>query len=181
MSVTVNVEVDEMIFHKFSVFENFVRRRGAVRLGLFAGLMTAFAVVCYMFEDGAFLGTLLLVVGLGLPAYNLYRFYRILKIQIGMMELRSPKSVYTLHLTDAPDGIEVKEHETEGGSLRFKWEGVHAAYRVGGCSYLYVLPNKAFLIPDGQPDEGDEALWRLLDKMLPEAKVHDKRKGVRSP
>ena len=35
-----------------------------------------------------------------------------------------------------------------------------------GCVYLYVSPVRAFLLPDGQADAGDEALWRCLTEHL---------------
>jgi len=60
--------------------------------------------------------------------------------------------------------------------LRYEWDKLHGAYRFDECIYLYVLSNKAFLLPDGQADADSDALWQLFSNMLPPKNIQDRRK-----
>jgi len=174
-TVTVNVVVDAKIFHQFFVFENFHRRRGLFKLIIFAGMLTAFSCVCFIIEGGALLGGVLLGVGLGYPAIHIWRIFHSIKTQIRVLDLDSPKTVYTVLLSDSPDGVVVTNHGGGDEPLRYEWGSLDHAYRLKGCVYLYVHADKAFLLPDGQAEEGEEALWSLVTRMLPPEKARDRR------
>jgi len=62
-----------------------------------------------------------------------------------------------------------KEH------AKYNWDSLYGAYRVSGCTYLYILSNRAFLLPDSQVEGGPVRLWTLLASRLPSDKLHDKR------
>ena len=89
------------------------------------------------------------------------------------MGLERPRPVYSLSLSRESDGVRVTNMDKPA---RYEWDGLFGVYRVSGCTYLYVEGNKAFLLPDGQVEEGAEELWSLLTDMLPTAKLHDCRK-----
>jgi len=121
-------------------------------------------------------GAVLLFLGLGLPAYRVSRILRAINLQTRILDLKNPKPVYSLKLTKAPDGIEVTNHGDGDEPLRYEWKSIHGVYRVKGCVYLYVLPEKAYLLPDGQAVEGTDALLLMLTEMLPHEKLHGKYK-----
>jgi len=176
-TVKINVVVDEKIFRKFYIFESFYRRRGYLSPLIFALILSTFAIVCFFLEDGAFLGVVMLTVGLALPSYRFYRIFNALKMQIKILDLKNPKTVYTLSLSEAPNGIEVTNHGEGDEPAHYEWNGVYKAYRVNGCVYLYVLPEKAYILPMNCVEENPGALWQILTKMLPPEKLCDKSKG----
>ena len=49
-----------------------------------------------------------------------------------------------------------------------RWPDVQAAFRKKGCVYLYVSPAKALLLPDGQADAPDAAVWAYLKEHMAE-------------
>jgi len=175
-TVKVNVVVDEKIFRKFYLFECFYRKRGYLSPLIFACIISAFATVCFLLEDGTFLGVILLTVGLALPSYRFYRIFNALKIQIRILDLKNPKEVYILSLSETPNGIEVTNHGEGEEPINYEWNNVYKVYRVNGCIYLYVLQEKAYILPMNQTDKSPDALWQIFTKMLPPEKL-----CVRSP
>ncbi|MCL1875718.1 MAG: hypothetical protein FWF87_05615 [Synergistaceae bacterium] len=175
--ITINVTVDDVIFRKFAVFDSLFRKRIWVLPLIFASIMSAFALACFAMrgnaDQAAMIGSVLLVIGLGLPAAHILAFFRSVKTQIKAMGLERPRPVYSLSLSGEPDGARVTNIDKPA---QYEWDGLFGAYRVSGCTYLYVEANKAFLLPDAQVEEGAEALWSLLSDMLPAEKLHDCRK-----
>lgn len=57
------------------------------------------------------------------------------------------------------------ENDTEQAT--YSWAQVHHAYRDQGAIYLFITPQRAFLLPDDCAPEGAEELWKLLYDMLP--------------
>jgi len=174
-AVKVNVIIDDKVFYKFSIFESFYRKRGYLSPLIFALILSVSAIICFIL-DGALLGIVLLIIGLGLPAFRIQKIFSAIKTQIRVLDLVNPKTVYSLCLTEAPDGIEVTNHGDGDDPLRYEWSNIHMVYRVDGCIYLYVLTDKAYLLPDGQAVEGSDALWQILTKMIPHDKIHDRLK-----
>jgi len=173
-SITVNVILDDKIFRQFALFENFRRKRIWGAPLIFAAIMSAFALVCFAMrartEQAVMMGSVLLIIGLGLPAAYIGLFFKSIKFQIKTMGLKSPRHVYSLRLS--PLGAEVISGDEPN---QFKWSGMFGAYRVPGCTYLFVEKNKAYLLPDGQAEEGAD-IWALLADMLPVEKLIDCRK-----
>ena len=174
--ININVVVDDKIFRRFAVFDSFYRKRFWVRPVIFASIMTAFSLACFVMrgfaEQAELIGCVLLAIGLGLPAAHLLRFFRTVSAQITVMGLKIPRQVYSLRLSREPDGVLA----ASGGKLeRYEWNGLFGAYRVAGCTYLYVNANKAYLLPDEQVEGGADALWTLLADMLPGEKLRRRR------
>ena len=174
-SVKINVIVDDKIFRRFALFDNLYHKRSWVLPVIFASIMSAFALVCFAMrgraEQAVMIGCVLMMIGLGLPAAYMWVFFKSIGAQIKAMGLESPRSVYSLRLSREPDGVQVINGDK---STKYEWSGLFGAYRVNGCSYLYVERNKAFLLPDGQAEEGAD-IWPLLLDMLPAEKLRDCR------
>lgn len=176
--VTVNVVIDAGIFRKFAAFDNLYLRRRWISPAVFAFIMSASACVCFAMRGSAahavMLGCVLLLAGLGFPVVYLWTFFGSIKSQIKIHKLEKPQPAYSLRLSIEPDGVQVTN---PGGEFaKYEWQSMYGVYRVAGCTYLYVVSNKAFLLPDGQADEGADALWQLLADMLPAEKLHDCRR-----
>ncbi|MBD5147401.1 MAG: YcxB family protein [Oscillibacter sp.] len=156
--------VDEDTFTRFGLFDTFRVQKRWRPPALFAALFCVFSAVCLASgrEGGRFLGGVLLLVGLGLPAAYLINFFLSLKQQAKRLKLDGRRIVYTLRFQ--PEGVAVNSGQEE---TSLTWAQIHHVYRAPGCTYLYAAPRKAFLLPhSGQED----AVWQLVEANLPEEK-----------
>lgn len=163
--------IGEKDFLHFALFDTFrVKKRWKTPV-LFACMMSAFALVCFTLlrerEQAALLGGVLLGIGLILPTVWFLLYLSSVKREAKKLGLSRSRAAYFLILGDA--GVRI-EHGNE--KAEFAWEGVHMAWRVKGCIYLYVLPTRAFLMP--KLDESDEA-WEIICRHLPDQKKKDLR------
>lgn len=154
-------------FCRFTMFDTFRRRKMWRSPVIFAAILSACAAVCYYMhhvEGAVLLGTVLLIVGLGMPISYFVSFFFSLFKQIRTQAL--PRNVYTLTLTDAKE-FHI-ENETE--QVDYPWKKVHHAYRGKMATYLYVTPARAFILPHYFVEGGAPELWKLLSKKLPSEK-----------
>lgn len=172
----IEVYLDDKTFRRFSIFDTFKRRKMWRSPVTFASILSICACICYYMDhvDGAFmLGTVLLIVGLGMPLTYFLNYFLSLNKQISVLKLKTPKLVYTLNLTPRTDGISVdngKEHAD------YPWKKVHHAYRDKNATYLFITAGRAFLLPHNCVEEGPEELWKLLEKKLSEDQRTDLRR-----
>lgn len=175
-AVTVRVTMDAKIFRDFALFDTLRHQRRWRSPALFAAVLLVSSCVCFAMrgraEGAALLGGVLLAVGLGLPGAYFLNFYLSIRAQVKKMGLDRPRTAYALVLS-RDGGLSVS---TEAERAEYPWEALHAAYRTGDCSYLYVNPRRAFLLPDRQIEGGPESLWTLLNGVLPAEKRIDCRR-----
>ena len=135
---------------------------------IFAGILGGCACVCYIMHhvDGAvMLGTVLLTVGLGMPLVYFLTFFSSLKKECKNQKLTPPRLVYTLELSDKPDGIFIRNKKEKA---TYKWEQAFHAYRDKDATYLFLTAARGFILPHDCVAEGSDALWTLISQMLPE-------------
>ena len=99
-------------------------------------------------EQSALIGSVLLLVGLGLPAVYVGTYLSQLNAQAKKLRLDPPRPVYTLRL--AQEGVTIQNDMKAEATVSLEWKNIHAAWRDKGCIYLYATPARAFLLPDGQ-------------------------------
>lgn len=164
----VEVRLNEKDFFRFSLFDAFSRRRAWLRPAVFAAILGACAALCFALHQrrgAVLLGSVLLIVALGLPAAWFLSFFLSLRRQAREQGLAGGKYVYTLDLHDGEEGISVdngREHAV------FPWAQMFHAYRHPDAAYLYVTPQRAFLIPDHCVQGAAGALWALIERRLPQ-------------
>jgi hypothetical protein len=177
-SVTVNVIADAKIFRKFALFDSFCHKRIWLLPVIFASIMSIFAILCFTMkgraEQAVMIGSVLLIIGLGLPIAYIRLFFKTIKTQIKTIGLEKPRVVYSLRISREHDGIQVISGDQPA---RYEWCSLFRAYRVRGCIYLYVKRNKAFLLPDGQAESGED-VWPLFTEMMPTEKLYDYRSKI---
>lgn len=163
--ITVPVRLDAKTLKRFSVFDTLRLRRRWVRPVGFALILTAFAVVALLTgkAQAGMIAAVLLVVGLGLPLVYFGTFFS--QVNVRAAELNPPKRVSTVRLNG--EGVSVASDRKAGERVELKWSQLPAAYKARGCVYLYASPARAYLLPDGQSDADDEALWALIEKHMP--------------
>ena len=167
--ITVPVRMSARDFRRFAVFNTLRHRRAWVRPLVFALIFSALAAVCFVSgrPQSGLLGAVLLACGLGLPLVWLGTFFAQLSAQAKKNGLRQPRLVYTVKLRRL--GVHIAK---EGSDLEVPWDKMYAACRVRGAVYLYVTPERAFLLPDGQADVAPEDVWAALTRHMPQGRCH---------
>lgn len=174
--VSIEVVLDKTLFYRFSVFNMLHHRKQWRSPLLFALMMGISALICfwmYRIDGAVFLGCVLLAVGLFLPCVYFLTFFQSLKKQIAANDLIRPRKVYTLHLTDAEDGIAVSnDHE----QVQYCWKNVHRVYIDTLATYLYITPERAFILPHDCAEDSPEALWALIARNVASERIVGLRK-----
>lgn len=172
----VEVRLNEKDFFRFSLFDAFSRNRVWLRPAVFAAILGVCAAVCFVLHQrrgAVLLGSVLLIVALGLPAAYFLSFFLSLRRQARAQELAGEKYVYTLELHDGEEGISVDNGRERAA---FPWAQVFHAYRRPDAAYLYVTPQRAFLLPDHCAQGAADALWALIERRLPESRRTDHKR-----
>lgn len=172
----IEVILTEAIFRRFTMFDILKRRQMWKSPAMFAGILGTCAIICYIMHhvDGAvMLGSVLLLVGLGMPLVYFVNFFSSLKKQIIAYGLKRPQHVYTLELTDKAKGISITNEREHAD---YEWKNVHHVYRDTMATYLFMTAQRAFILPDTCMEEGPDALWKLIAKRVPKDRCTDLRK-----
>ena len=163
----IDVILTEKLFRRFTMF-NLLKRQKVWRSPvIFASILGGCACVCFIMHhvDGAvLLGSVLLAVGLGMPAVYFSTFFSSLHKEIKKQNLKTPRQVYTLELTDKPDGIFIRNKKEK---VTYLWTQVFHAYHDKNATYLFLSATQGFILPHDCVPAGGEALWSFLTALLP--------------
>lgn len=107
---------------------------------------------------------MLLTIGFGLPTVWIGMFFSQINVQAEKNRLRIARKVYTVTLDQT--GLTVQNHQRTGETLRFPWSDAWKVYRRKDCIYFYISRQKAFLLPTGQADAPDDALYAYLIRRI---------------
>lgn len=166
----IKVLLDKKTFKTFTRFDILYRRKPWKSPVLFMAIISFCAAVCFIMHniDGAvFLGTVLLLVGFGMPIVYFVSFAVSLEQQVKIQKLIPPRHVYTLTLTENKEGILVS-NETD--SVSYPWAAVYKAYQAKDCTYLFITEERGFLLPHQCVTEGSDALWKFLTAQIPDGR-----------
>lgn len=169
--ITVPVCLDRKTFRRFAVFDALTVRKVWRRPCLFSLLMAAFAAAALLTrkEQSGLIAGVLLAVGVGLPVVYAGSFLRQVRLQADKNRLSPPRKVYTVSLTE--EGLSAENHQREEETLRLGWDGVWKVWRRKGFICIYVTERRAFILPDGQADAPDDAVWALCSTATARAKA----------
>lgn len=168
-----SVYLDEKVFRSFTVFDILSRRKYWKSPVIFASIMTFSALVCFLMHDidgAVLLGSVLSVIGLGMPVIYFTTFFSSLKKQVGLQKLDPPRNVYDIELVDRADGIVVsneKEHAC------YRWKDAWMAYKSLDAIYLFITSERGFILPYSCMEEGASSWWGFIAKHLGEKKCID--------
>jgi len=172
----IEVYLEKAVFRRFTMFDILSRRKLWRSPVCFAAILGVCACICFAMRhvDGAvLLGSILLIVGLGMPCVYFSTFFLSLRRHIAASGLDTPRLVYTLELTRDDDGVHVR-NDTEHAAYR--WKDVYHIYRDTAATYLFMTADRAFLLPDACLETTPGELWQFLRSMVPEEKCTDLRK-----
>lgn len=175
-TITVHVKMDRKTLRSFAVFDTFLLKKQWKRPLGFAGILIAFALISFLSgkTQSVMLGSVLLIVGLGLPFTYVTMFLSQVKEQAKKMRLDPPRKVYTLTLDDG--GVTIRNDMKVEADVHLEWDKIPAAFRMRKAVYLYASPVKAFILPDGQADASPAEVWDFIVKHLPEGRANVKKK-----
>ena len=169
------VQIDGADFRHFALFDAFTRRKMWRRPAVFTAILTVSAALCYSRypqEGSVLLGTILLVLGVGMPLVWYLSYEHSLHVQAKKMGLlKAPRRVYTLVF--AEEGIQISQ-DLGKTFTPLSWGSVTAVYRRPDITYLYA-GERAWLLPHSQVREGESSLRALLARRLPPEALHDVR------
>ena len=170
-SVTVPAALDGKDFLRFALFDTFRRKKRWKPPVLFACLMSAFALACFSLrgsrDQAVLLGGVLLGVGLLLPLVWFLFYLSSVRKEARRLGLSREQPRYETRLGES--GVAMLRGEDRAD---WRWQDIHAAWRVRGCIYLYVRPEQALLLPE---DRNADRAWEILCAHLPESKRKDLR------
>ena len=166
------VQIDGADFRHFALFDAFTRRKMWRRPAVFTAILTVSAALCYSRypqEGSVLLGTILIVLGLGMPLVWYLSYEHSIHTQAKQMGLlKAARRAYTLVFQE--EGIQASVDMGQSFTP-IAWDEVTAVYRRPDITYLYV-DEHAYLLPHSQVREGAEALQALLARRLPPDKLH---------
>ncbi len=161
-------EIDAAALREYAVYDTLVRRKRWVSPAVFAAILGAFAVVCFAASrtrpGGVLLGTVLLTIGLGLPAIYIGTYLQSVRKQLRKMADTGSKVTFTVRL--APQGITMTRGEQE---QTWSWKKVRLVHRLRRSIAVYPEENQAFLIGGGSINLS--AAWNMLVDRLPTDRI----------
>ncbi|MBR2603123.1 MAG: YcxB family protein [Clostridia bacterium] len=160
--ITIPVRLDAKTFRRFACFDILIRKKRWVRPLVFALILIGFAIVALLSwkSEAGMISAVLLVVGCGLPVVYFGMFLTQVNLQAERQKLGKGKAVYIVTLRDQE--IRVVNSRKKEESVSIPWKDADRAYRSHSCIYLYVTPQRAFLLPSGQADAPDEEVWGTI-------------------
>lgn len=172
----IDVLLTEEVFRRFTTFDLFRRKKVWKAPAIWAAILCSCAAVCFVMghvRGAKLLGTVLLMVGIGMPFSYFSAFAGSMKRQILTLGLSRPQHVYSLELTAKAKGIAVSNEKEQAS---YEWKMVHHAYRDLLATYLFITKDRAFILPHDCCEEGEDALWELIRGKLPAERCTDLRK-----
>lgn len=163
------------VFREFAVFDAMVRQKRWKGPLVFALVFTAISVLCYTqaakIRGAWLLGTVLLAVGLGLPAAYIANFFLSVKAQGRRLGGENAPIAYTVRLRE-------EEVMAEQGKERMtlSWQQLYAAVRLEHSVCIYVSPQQAYLLPGEAGERDGQEIWDWVRERMPEEKRTDRVK-----
>ncbi len=170
-SITTAVNLNNEIFKRFAWFDAFFRQgRFKLLLG-FAVIMSAFGVIALLFApgdtDSSALVFILFGVGLLLPTAHVLQFSSSLNKQCKLYGLKNGKYVYTITLADD----EISISDGKGENAKHKLEMLHKIYVDEDASYIYVIKQKAFLLPYKDINGGKDVFLKYIENNIKDKQI----------
>ena len=165
-TLTVQSTIDQQIFRDFSYFHNLTLGGRMTGFYVGSGLLAIFGAV-NLFTGSPLLFFLCVACAVFIPLLYYLFYQRSLRNQIRANHLEVPRTAYTLTLDEI--GVTAS---TEKERMTYPWANIFRVYRTNSYIYVYIIKNRAFIIPlkdvkGATPD----ALWDLICSHTDRTKV----------
>lgn len=174
-TITVHVKMDYPILRSFSLFDTFLLRKRWIRPALFGSLFVIFAIICFAAttkEQNVLMGSVLLAIGVGMPAVYVGMYLSGVKSQAKKLCL--PRKAYTVALSR--ERVTITNDMKKEEDVVLEWTKLPAAFRVRKAVYLYATPTRAFILPDGQADATPDEVWDMIVENMPKGRTTNKKR-----
>lgn len=175
------IKLSARTFKNFARFNAFRRQHRWIFPVSIAVFCFIFSVLSFMFQEklpwGSSLGSILSAVTVLVPLGYFRSFYSALDTQVERMNLKEPRHVYTIELSESnTNSICLFYPGEKYPSEIFSWKTLEGAWRTDHAIYIYINPQHALLIPDVIKTLNQDELWKFLGKHLGTAKIHNCQK-----
>ena len=164
-AITIASKIDPKTFYRFAIFDTLKLRKRWISPAIFAGIFLSCAIICFFMvkktEGAALLGTVLLIVGLGVPAVYFGAFFHSLKLQSKTLKLKAAAVAYTVTM-DA-SGVHVTSGRSANDHADFTWKQIFGVYE-----QPFLLPQTSLEHTGAVPRE----LCAIFTAHLPAEKLH---------
>ena len=171
--IDVHVRLDADTYRRYCNFDAFRRRRKWFTPLMASMCLIAVSMFLLLRQDRAYTTAAGVLMGLGIAVpmvfFGLYFIQQ--QAQIVGQGLKGGQPIYSIRL--AEEGIRVTNDRRSEPSVDMDWSGLYAAFRRRGCVYLYVSPERALILPDGQASVSDAALWSFILRHMGENRCND--------
>ena len=172
--IDIHVRLDARAFRRYCAFDTFRRQRGwYVPVLVSMLLITASLALLIWAKARPTLAAVLLGLGLAVPMVVFGLYVIQIEAQVAAQKLKTAPSVYSLSLRGK--GITVTNDQKKEPPVELEWSRIWGAFRRADCVYLYVNPQRAFILPDGQASASPEELWAFLRQHLGDARCVERR------
>lgn len=171
--IEIHVRLDATAFRRYCAFDTFRRQRRwfpPVMINMLL-ITLALAGLLNLIPMGESAAGVLMGLGIAVPlvVFGLYAIQ--IEAQIASQKLKEAPEVYALRFTD--DGVRVTNGQKEEAPVELGWGQLWAAFRRRDGVYLYATPARAFILPNGQANVADDAVWKCLVKNMGEEKCFE--------
>ncbi len=164
--IDIPVRLDARAFRRFCAFDTFRRQRrwyfpvmAAMVLVTISAAGLFGVVPLSESASGVLMG-----LGLAIPMLIFGLYLIQIETQVARQHLKESPLVYTLCLF--AEGVRVVNGQKREAPVELGWDRFWGAFRRADCIYLYVNPQRAFILPDGQASTTPAEVWRYLQKYL---------------
>ena len=164
--IHIDVKLDAHTFRRYCVFDALKRQRRWYWPALTSMLLVTAALAGLLgwILISPTLSGLLMGLGLAVVMLNVGLFLLNVETQVARQRLKDRPLVYALSLNE--EGVRVTNGQSTESAVALPWNGMLAAYAHRGDIYLYVNPERALILPEGQASVPTDALWGFLEKHL---------------
>ena len=174
-SIEIHVRLDDKMFRRYCAFDNFRRQRRWYWPVLISMILITAAIggLLRLIPVSESAAGVLMGLGIAVPAVIFGLYFIQIEAQIARQKLKQAPAVYSLSFT--AEGVRVVNDQKQEAPVDLSWDRLWAAFRRADCIYLYVNPERAFILPDGQASVSPDALWTYLKRHLGESRCTERK------
>ena len=178
--IVIRVRLNREQFIRFCNFDTFKRQRRWFLPVMASMILMTASVFLLLFvpQDTSIFAGITTGLAIAVPMIWFGLYFIQLQVQAVQMNLKENPEVYSLWLRN--EHVRVVSAAKPESPVDLYWNQFFAAYRRKDCIYLYVNPQRAFILPSGQSSASDEELWRFISGNMPEGRCFSvSREGSR--
>ena len=163
-TIDIHVKLDPRTFRGYCAFDTFRRQRRWYPPIMAGMVLVTLSAALLLMGKGTRAAGVLMGLGIAVPMVVFGLYFIQIEAQVASQGLKSAPAVYSLAL--GTEGVKVTNDQKKEPAVELDWTQLWGAFRRPDAIYLYVNPQRAFILPDGQASASPDELWRFLQKHL---------------